>query len=254
MTKRTLAALTAALLVPAVFLAGCGANPTAAKRTKARPAPMNQFQGGPQMMGQMPMQPGQQAPEVAQMLAALRQAQQQIPGFTATVETYDKGPSGQESTTMKVAYKKPSTLRIEMTKASGQAQGAKILWTGGTSLRIKPSFLPMTVEKSISDEMVKSKNGWTLRDTEVGAIFKVLFDPQAQIAPKGMQNVDGRQLHLFEVRSPMSPKGTTHEAIGIDPTNGLPGVRMMFKGQTLIYKLTLKNMVVKPPSASELEV
>lgn len=256
MTKRSLAALTAALLVPAVVLAGCGANPAATKRSKSKQPPRQQLQMG-QMMGpngQMPMQPGQASPEVAQMLNSLRQAQQQIPGFTATVETFDKGPSGQESTTMKVAYKKPSTLRIEMVKASGQAQGAKILWTGGSNLKIKPSFLPMTVEKSISDEMVKSKNGWTLKDTEVGAIFRVLFDPQTRIQAKGVQPIEGRPLAMFELQSPASPKGCTHEAIGIDPQTGLPGVRMMFKGQTLIYKLLLKNMVVKPPSSSELEV
>lgn len=254
MTKRTLASLTAALLIPAVFLAGCGANPAATKRTKAKRPPVQMLQGGQQMMGQGQGPAGPQAPEVAQMLQSLRQAQAQIPGFTATVETYDKGPSGQESTTMKVAYKKPSTLKIEMVKASGQAQGAKILWTGGSDLKIKPSFLPMSVSKSVSDEMVKSKNGWTIRETEVNAIFKVMFDPQARITAKGVQPVDGRPLAVFEVQSAMSPKGCTHEAIGIDPQTGLPGVRMMFKGPTLIYKLTLKNMVVKPPSSSELEV
>lgn len=256
MTKRTLASLTAVLLLPAVFLAGCGANPAATKRTKSKQPPRQAMQGG-QMMGQngqMPMPGGPQSPEVMQMLNSLRQAQQQIPGFTATVETFDKGPSGQESTTMKVAYKKPSTLKIEMVKASGQAQGAKILWTGGGQLKIKPSFLPMSVEKSVSDEMVKSKNGWTIRETEVNAIFKVVFDPGAQIVAKGVQPIDGRPLAVFELRSPASPKGCTNEVIGIDPQTGLPGVRMMFKGQTLIYKLTLKNMVVKPPSSAELDV
>lgn len=253
MTKRSLAGLTAALLIPAVFLAGCGANPAATKRSKAKRPPVQMMQGAP-MMGQAQGPAGAPAPEVAQMLNALRQAQAQIPGFTATVETYDKGPSGQESTTMKVAYKKPNTLKIEMVKASGQAQGAKILWTGGSDLKIKPSFLPMTVSKSVSDEMVKSKNGWTIRETEVNAIFKVMFDPGARITAKGVQPIDGRPLAVFEVQSAMSPKGCTHEAIGIDPQTGLPGVRMMFKGPTLIYKLTLKNMVVKPPSSAELEV
>jgi hypothetical protein len=266
MNQVTVFRLAAGLLVPALLLAGCGANPASTKKVKRKAPVVNALQGAPMMgpngmplMGPngMPMAPGlpgQPAPEVLQMLDGMRRAQQQVPGFTATVDTYDKGPSGQESTTMKVVYKKPTTLRIEMIKASGQAQGAKILWTGGSSVRIKPSFIPMTVEKALTDDMLKSKNGWTLRETEVSAIFKVLFDPGSQIVPKGVQPIEGRPLAMFEVHSPASPKGATHEAIGIDGTTGLPGVRMLFKNETLIYKLSIKNLAIKAPSSSELEI
>lgn len=255
MSNRFRAALTAAVLAPVLLIVGCGANPAGTKKPKKKPVapPMQMLQGGPG--GAMPMGPqGAMAPEVAQMIDGLRRAQASIPGFTATVETYDKGPSGKDNSVMKVAYKKPSSLKIEMVKAQGQAQGAKILWTGGSDLTIKPSFLPMSVTKSVNDDAVKSKNGWTIRETEVNAIFKVVFDPGARITAKGVQPIDGKPLAMFDVISPSSPKGATSEAIGIDPQTGLPGVRMLFKGTELIYKLTLKNMQIKAVSASEMNV
>lgn len=245
--------LTVAVLAPILLAMGCGANPAATKRVKKKttaPA-MQQFQGAP-LPGAAPGGPVD--PAVAQMLDGLRRAQAGVPGFTATVETFDKGPSGQETTTMKVSYKKPSSLMIDMVKASGQAQGAKILWTGGSDLTIKPSFLPMSVTKSVSDAAVKSKNGWTIRETEVNAIFKVMFDPGARIVSKGVQPIDNKPLAVFEVVSPSSPKGATNEVVGIDPQTGLPGCRMLFKGQTMIYKLTIKNMQVKAVSASEMTI
>jgi outer membrane lipoprotein-sorting protein len=252
MSKTFRTVLTAAVLAPTLLMLGCGANPAATKKVKKKtvaPA-MQQLQGAP--LAGAPAGPVD--PQVAQMLDGLRRAQTGIPGFTATVETFDKGPGGTDNSTMKVAYKKPSSLKIDMVKAAGQAQGAKILWTGGSDLTIKPSFLPMSVTKSVTDEMVKSKNGWTIRETEVNAIFKVMFDPGARIVAKGVQPLDGKPLAVFEVVSPSSPKGATNEVIGIDPATGLPGCRMLFKGQTMIYKLTIKNMQIKAVSASEMSV
>lgn len=253
MQKTFRAVLTVAVLAPALLALGCGANPAATKKVKKKavaPA-MQQLQGAP-LPGAAPGGPVD--PAVAQMLDGLRKAQAGVPGFTATVETFDKGPGGTDNSTMKVAYKKPSSLKIDMVKAQGQAQGAKILWTGGSELTIKPSFLPMSVSKSVNDEAVKSKNGWTIRETEVNAIFKVMFDPGARITSKGVQPIDGKPLAVFEVVSPSSPKGATNEVVGIDPATGLPGCRMLFKGQTLIYKLTIKNMQIKAVSASEMSV
>jgi outer membrane lipoprotein-sorting protein len=255
MTQTFRALLVVAVLGPALLALGCGANPAATKRVKKKtPAPAMQQLQGAQLSGAPAGAGGPIDPQVAQMLDSLRKAQASVPGFTATIETFDKGPAGQESNTLKVAYKKPSSLRIEMIKASGQAQGAKILWTGGNELKIKPAFLPMSVTKPVNDDSAKSKNGWTIRETEVNAIFKVIFDPGARIVAKGMQPIDNKPLAVFELVSPSSPKGVTNEVVGIDPATGLPGVRMLFKGQTLIYKLTIKNMQIKAVSASEMNV
>jgi hypothetical protein len=237
----------------AVSLAGCGALPNTARKarlTPQRPAPALQPQGPalPPAMG------ARQVPEIQQLREGLRRVQAQVPGFSAMVETFDKGPGGQETNMMRVTFRKPTTLKIEMLKAQGQAQGAVIVWSGGDSVRIKPTFLPMAVEKSIHDPQTKSKNGWTIKDTEVNAIFRVLLDAGAQIQPMGMQPLDGRSLALYEVRSSQSPRGASHEAIAIDPRTGLPAARMIYRGQELVYRASIRSMAVKAVGAAEVSL
>ncbi|MEB3220510.1 MAG: hypothetical protein VKS61_00385 [Candidatus Sericytochromatia bacterium] len=251
MLRRRAAALACAVL--SLCVASCGTLPTAAR--KARPAPVRPVTGlAPQGPVAPPVMGARQVPEVQQLLEGLRRVQAQVPGFSATIETFDKGAAGQETNTMRVTFRKPATLKIEMLKAQGQAQGATIVWTGGDTLRIKPTFLPMAVEKGIHEAQTKSKNGWTIKDTEVNAIFRVLLDPAAQIRPLGPQPVGGRPLPVYEVRSAQSPRGASHEAIAIDPQTGLPAARMVFRGQDLIYRATIKSMAVRQVGASEVEI
>lgn len=248
-----------------LLVTACG-TPTAARR--ARPAPGNPVVGQRLMplapMGQpgLPARGGTQAgavaahqmSEVSRMRMAVQASQQRVQGFTATIDTFDKGPKGQESNSMRVTFKKPSSLKIEMTKASGQAAGARILWTGGDNLRIKPSFLPMAVEKSIRDEQTVSKNGWSIKETEVNAIIRIILDPQAQIKPLGTHPIDGRPLSMYEVRSRLSPQGASHEVVGVDPQSALPNARLIYKGGDLIYKAIIKNMSIRAVSSDEMSL
>jgi outer membrane lipoprotein-sorting protein len=251
MLRQRATLLACAMLAAAT--AGCGTSPTAVRKARpapARPAPVAQ----PLAPTGAPAVGARQVPEVQQMLAGLRRAQAQVPGFSAMIETLDKGPGGQETNTMRVTFRKPTTLKIEMLKAQGQAQGAVIVWSGGDNVKIKPTFLPMAVEKSIHDAQTKSKNGWTIKDTEVNAIFRVMLDPATRIRALGMQQLDGRMLAGYEVQSGQSPRGASHEAIAIDPRTGLPAARMIFKGQELIYRATIKSMTVRAVGAAEVSL
>jgi hypothetical protein len=42
------------------------------------------------------------------------------------------------------------------------------------------------------------------------------------------------------------------EIVGIDPTNGLPKARLMFKGQELLYKLTVKSLTLGKPASTDI--
>lgn len=271
MKQLTVSACLIIWVIGTAVLGGCGAagtapwaaSPAGTKGTKSRRPATQQMMPSTGLAarnlapGQAPgvAIPGATAgPDVATMVGRLHQVQQQTPGFIATVETFDKGPKGQSTDTMRVAYKKPSTLRIEMIKSEGQAQGAKILWTGGGDLRIKPTFLPMAMTLGITDEKIKSKNGWTIKDTEVNAIFRVVFAAGVQIKVVGQEPLNGKTLTMYEVRSPASPKGVSHEVVGIDPQTGLPAMRLLFKAQDLLYKLTIKQLQIKQPSQTELEI
>jgi outer membrane lipoprotein-sorting protein len=236
-------------------LAGCGSHPvTAAKTSRPGANPLSNRN----LPLAAPLAGGTTGTQnVQQLMQMVHAAQASTQGFSATVETLDKGSGGTESDTIKVAYKKPSTLHLTMVKATGQAQDASIVWTGGDSLQIKVKvgFMPITTSLAISDERVKSKNGWTIKQTEVNAIFKVLFDPSAQIKIAGSQPGDGgKPMTMLEVHSAQSPPGVDHEIIGVDAATGLPACRLLYKGTDMIYRLAIKNLRVGVPNASELAI
>lgn len=241
-------------LIALSTLVGCGSHPvTAAKTSKAAANPL----ANRNLPLAAPLPGGAPTQDVAKILQMARAAQASTQGFSATVETFDKGAAGTESDTIKVAYKKPSTLHLTMVKATGQAQDASIVWTGGDSLQIKVKvgFLPVTTSLALSDTRVKSKNGWTLKQTEVNAIFKVLFDPAAQIKAVGTQPGDGgKPMTMLEVHSTQSPPGADHEIIGVDAATGLPACRLLYKGTDLIYRVAIKNLRLGVPSATELAI
>ena len=244
----------AAALALTVGLAGCGAHPTAAalKTTKGSRGAAPTTLGAPLGNG-----PANATADVAKLLAFVKQSQAATPGFTATVVTDDHGPSGSESDEIKVSYKKPSTIHLNMIKATGQAQGASIIWDGSDNLqvKVKVGFLPITTNLSVSDAKVKSKNGWTIKQTDVTSIFGVLFDAGAQIKIVGQQPGDaGHMLTMVEVHSSVSPKPADREIIGIDQTTGLPGLRVLFQGQKQLYRLQIKGLKVGAPSSTEMSL
>jgi outer membrane lipoprotein-sorting protein len=250
---KKMSVLLAAGLVASTMLAGCGANPAASSRTSTTTRNRMPVQG------QVPAnaQPGARnaaEPSVQQVLAAVNQANMRLQGFSATVDTYDKGPSGTCSQTLKIAFKKPTSLKIDIVKDQGGNDGVQALWTGGAQLQVKPKFPPMTVSLGVTDQRLTSKNGWTIKDTGVAAIQGVLLNPASQIKMIGNQNVEGKMLTLLEVHSPASPKGSDHEVIGIDPNTAMPGFRAIYNGQTLLYKLTIKSMVLNAPASSALQI
>lgn len=254
-----LAAALATGLTLTSALAGCGAHPTGVSASRLRtraPQPMRPYGAMPQPGA--PLSPQAASPQALQQLLGLVQrADQATQGFRATVDTYDHGSSGTESDEIDVAFQKPSTLHLNMVKATGQAQGASIVWTGGDQIQIKlkVGFVPITTSLAITDGRLKSKNGWTIKQTESNAMFKVLFDPQAQIQIVGQQpSADGRMLTMLQVHSAFSPPPTDHEVIGVDPQSGIPMMRMMYQGQTLLYRLTIKNMRPGAPGSAALAI
>lgn len=239
--------LAASLIATAVMLGGCGSTPQSAP--DSRPLKQRRAVAPPMQQPQAPM-PGAMNQDPRALLAAVSQAEKSTQGFSATIETYDKGPKETGRQTIKVAYKKPGTLAITMVKNTSGNEGTVALWSGGNDIKVKPAFPPITVSLPLSDDRIVSQNGWTLKETEVGAIFRVLLDPAAQIRPLGPQPAAGKMVTMLEVKSQKSPKGTTHEIIGIDPQTNLPAVRSIYKGSQLVFKLEIKSIKLGVPSAS----
>jgi hypothetical protein len=177
-------------------------------------------------------------------------------GFKATVDTWEKLGSKTSTTSLKIAYAKPMTMRLDITKASDtQAVGVKLRWDGGSEFKIKPTWMPFAVGVGIDDKRVISLNSWTIKQTDVTCILNVLLDPSTKVKildEKG--NFDGQVLTAVEAISPKSPTGVTREIIGIDRATGLPRARRLYKGDVLIYKCNVKTCTVGKPSESELSM
>lgn len=251
-TKLIPAALLTIGMVSAL-LAGCGGSPTGTSSKVKR----SSLQGSAPLVqapqpGQAGMPPG--GGDATALLMAVSQAQAAQNGFTATVDTYEKGPKGTDTQTLKVAFKRPQTLKIHIVKGAGQSNDAKVLWTGGNDIKVKPSFLPFAVSKSISDEALKTYNGWTIKDTCPNAILDQLMDTSAQKTIIGEQALVGKQLIMVKVISGKRPKGSTHEIHGIDKATMLPAFREVYKDQAVMYRLTMKVFKSGTPSESELSL
>ncbi|MNS39354.1 hypothetical protein D3C72_716320 [compost metagenome] len=259
---KTTTALMATVLLTSTVLVGCGASPTAPEQPTRQQVPVRGLQPADGWTAQPgATAPGQAAPagaadaQAQQPLAGVRKAQAANRGFSATVQTWEKGAGKTESGTLKIAFKKPSVMRLEIQKSTNsQAQGVKLRWEGGSEFKIKPTWMPFAVGVGITDKRVISLNGWTIKETDVTCILNVLLDPATQVKFIGPQTFDGLNLVAVEARSPKSPKGVTHEVVGIDPQSGLPKARMLYKGQELVYKLTVKSMALKVPGESELSM
>lgn len=265
MIKKSAVARLVAGVAAATVMAGCGHSTATTPKVPSR-APLQTYPGAGYGMAQpgaglpgapgMPGAPGAAGmPTVQQLLAAVQQVRATDQGFSANISTYEKGPDGSTSNqVLDVWWKKPNTLKIHIVKGDSQSNDCQVLWDGSSNMKVKPNFLPFAVNVSINDSRVVSKNGWSIKQTDVSCILNVLLDPGAQAQMLGFQNVDGKQVFLLDVHSPKSPSGVTHEQIGIDPNLNIPVVRLMYKGQTLAYKLVAKTFILKTPSSSNLSL
>jgi hypothetical protein len=250
-------AIVSSAVMATVMLFGCGAEPGS---TQVRPTHTS-APAEPQPPVGIP--PSAQQPggtngtngDVDGLLLGIRTARQNVTGFTGTVVTYEDGPKGKISETLKIAFKKPSTLKIQVTQSTGGNAGTQLLWEGGDACKVKPGYLPFAVSIKMSDDRLLSKNGWEIRETEVNSILKILLDPSSRLKALGPGQFDGRPLNMLELVSPLTPKGGAKETIGIDPKTNLPGVRMIYNASgKMIYRLNIKQLTMKVPSSNELSI
>ncbi|GEM_PF-5336493 len=193
-------------------------------------------------------------PDVVAALQGLSRVQREAGGFIAMLETVDKGPKGTDSQTVRLHFKKPSTHFSEVLRGEGVKQGIKVMWRGGETAKLKPTFLPFPVDKSLNDDALKSQNGWTFKETDVPSIFRSALDPAAQIRSLGVQSPAGKPLTMIEIRSTSMAPGVTHEVLGVDPQTGMPGARLLYKGQTLMWRMFIKSMVLRTPTEAEMSL
>jgi hypothetical protein len=114
--------------------------------------------------------------------------------------------------------------------------------------------VPFTIDLDIADDRLLSLNGWTIRDYGVTAIARITADPTVQPRYLGEQVKDGKTLAMLQLTSSQSPKGATHEIIGIDRASKMPLLRMIHKGNTLAYQTWIKELKQGAPTAEQLKI
>jgi hypothetical protein len=247
----------ATCLMLSLGLLACGAEPASTKAGGAwqRPAPKTSGTMTPPEAPVAQPPAGGMASDIKPLLEGLSHTRSTLAGFTATISTSEKGSRGAVDETLKIAYKKPGTLFIEVAKSTASGnKGTRLLWPGGSELKVKPPYLPFAVSLKMSDDNLLSKNGWEIRETDVNSILNVLLSAKSTLTPMGTQVWNGKSLTMVQVKSTESPKGATHEIIGIDPTINLPMLRSIYKGSTLMYRMQILNIQLKTPSESQLKV
>jgi hypothetical protein len=200
--------------------------------------------------------PPAQAPAVGTdppaLLAQVAEVNRRLEGFSARLAVYEKTTTVTEHQTLDIAFKRPATVKIHFVKSSGESNGVKALWTGGDDMRVKPKWMPFPVSMRITEERMRSYNGWTIRDTQPRAILTVLLDPQARRRLLGDSVIGGRAHALFEVTSAKSPAGITREVIGVDRTTMMPLHRELYRGETLAYRVDATTVTLQTPSEADL--
>ena len=107
----------------------------------------------------------------------------------------------------------PRTLVINILQ--GNSSGTKLLWKGGSTCKVRPTgFLSaLTVDLAISDERVVSVRGYTLAQTDIPAMYKLLDAPgnHAVLVAPGVVEVTGSGL----LKGIVKMRGTFNAATAI---------------------------------------
>lgn len=224
-------------LTSLLLLTACGqSGPTGPRPVRdSRPIPVEPLHpiGGPVSP------PGPAVnPQVQQMVASAVQRLDAIKSIEGKVRFEewegDKHDLGEAQFTFR---QRPFAARVDVLSSNRLlASGTSILWEGGTSLKVKPVKLPITMTFAYDSVQVVSLRGYRMDQTDLFSMGKVLRAPGAQIRPLGPRRIRGEEVFMLEVRSPASLPDVSHELIGLHTRHQVPTYREMYAGSKLIHR------------------
>lgn len=194
------------------------------------------------------------------ILAKVKQAFDGLNSLSATITNFEKGNDGLEgSGQIKMVYKKPSTVKIDVVKSPDAGQvGAKLLYTNLTEAKVRPGggmgFVSLTL--SMSDSKLLSGRKYQLGQIDLGFTVKRMTQPNVKAKLSGQTQVGSSKVLLLEI----TPQGhfdsrITKEVFGVDAQTFLPRVHEMYEGTKKVYSVQLTTATPNAPvSASDLEV
>ncbi|MFP5502412.1 MAG: hypothetical protein ACLGIN_07965 [Candidatus Sericytochromatia bacterium] len=177
-------------------------------------------------------------PQVQQMVAAAVQRLDAIKTIEGKVRFEEwKGDQQDIGEAQFTFRQRPFAARVDVLSSNRMlVSGTSILWEGGTSLKVKPVGLPLTMNFAYDHSQVVSLRGYRMDQTDLFSMGKVLRAPGAQIRPLGPRKVRGEEVFILEVRSPGSLPDVSHELIGLHTRHQIPTYREMYAGSKLIHR------------------
>lgn len=239
-----------AFMIGAALLAGCGIQPTPTTPERDRPEPRPSARpshpaapGMPGMMppgvAPMPGMPG--AGDPFELLDRSRAAFEAMPGYACEMSFTQKGPTKTSHGTYAVEGKQPRSLKLEV-KAGGTA-GAKIRWDGGSTCKLRaPGVLgAIAIDLPINHDRLISVRGYTLKDTDIVALYTMITSRKNQVQALGPTN----QGPAFALTGPGLLKDIKRMVVVLDPQSLLLKSFEMSDGKEVVYKMQIKNIRAK---------
>jgi outer membrane lipoprotein-sorting protein len=262
-TKRIAPALLAAASIAATT--ACGGPPPTVPDAGKQLKNINLVKG---TGAQQPGTPGQQNDPRAQQqvwaqtvqeISRLRQTtvnlKCELVGYFVSIKD---GKTG--STLSDFYWQKPNTTALVVNKSSdGATQGTKIVWAGGSQMKVKTKFLGFWMKTSleIHNEYAKDQRGYFIDETGIGPVMDTLVDPRNQVSIEGTGTMDGLPIMKVAIKSPRSLKGVASEVYVIDTNRKVPLVREMYDAsKKLVFRIQMNKLVLNsqlPPSTFAIE-
>jgi hypothetical protein len=236
------------LVFVALLLSACGHDPVAAPLPHATSAPVvaPASPGVPNGVA-VPGAENSVKERVAAALARLDKVQSLV-GKVVFDET--KAPPGHfEHGEAKFSFRhRPFAARVDVLDSNRWfANGSSLLWTGGTTVKIKAAHVPFAVTFAYDNSQVVSARGYRLDQTDIFSMGKVLRAPGATLRAVGERRVNGEDVYIVDVVSPASLPGITHELIGLNDRILIPTYREMYAGESLVHKGQGLGVVLDQP-------
>lgn len=226
------------------LIAGCGADPGTKPRRKTgsdklpavQPVP-GEYIGGP---GAQPGS-GQDDPQARAIINRTSETVRALPGYVLMMHWMQKKGSKVAKGVYEITGKAPRSIRIDIKE--GKGQGTKVLYTGGSTAKVRPDGLlgAITVDLSVNDDRLLSVRDYNIPQTDLKGLMDQLVDQRhaAKLVKQAPDRVG------VEVSGGPLLAGCTKMVVEVDPTTNLPLLIDQYDAREVVFHLDIRNFRVR---------
>lgn len=184
------------------------------------------------------------------LMTAVKQALSSIQNLTATIDSWNTNGQKSETVKTRISFMQPDHNRVDILQSTNSsAVGSKVVWSGTSqvTVRAKVLFVSVTLTLPQTDDRLVNARGYTVADVGLKRLIDIFFHPQTNAKWLGTSNMDGRNLYILELTSPLSPDDVSKERVGIDPETKLPVLRQLFQGDQMVFWTQLTAIQTNTP-------